>query len=252
MTLGTQVTILGISGSPRSGNTEILVREALAGAAAVSGIQTQFYSFDRREFHPCAARCWKYCAKHGNCCYEDDFQGFYARWLAADGILFGVPVYHMSVPAQVKAAIDRLGNVLAAHYGDDLPRFSKVCAALTQGMDAFGGQELTLQFLVAHFVLMNCIAISGDLLGSYIGAAGIAPGIELDAIQGNQRTLSIARNVGQRVAEMSRVVRAGMDVLEDDLPDQYRFRQDALAKAGTIPGSTRPCEHSDEGEEIDP
>jgi multimeric flavodoxin WrbA len=225
-----QTTILGIAGSPRAGNTEILVREALAGAAQVPGIQTRFYSFDRREVRPCAARCWKYCAQHGNCCYEDDFQEFYDLWLAADGILFGVPVYHMSVPAQVKAAIDRLGNVLAAHYGNDLPRFSKVCAALTQGMDAFGGQELTMQFLLAHFVLMNCIAISGDLLGSYIGAAGVAPGIELDAIQSNQPALSVARNVGQRVAEMSCIVKAGMDVLGDELPEQYRFRPEMLSR----------------------
>lgn len=225
-----QATILGIAGSPRTGNTEILVREALAGAEQVPGIQTQWFSFDRREFRPCAARCWKYCAREGNCCYEDDFQEFFDLWLAADGILFGVPVYHMSVPAQVKAAIDRLGNVLAARYGNDMPRFSKVCAALTQGMDAFGGQELAIQFLLAHFVLMNCIAISGDLLGSYIGAAGVAPGIELDAIRGNKQALSVARNVGLRVAEMSRIVKAGLEVLGEQLPEHYRFRRESLGQ----------------------
>lgn len=87
-----------------------------------------------------------------------------------------------------------------------------------------------MQFLLAHFVLMNCIAISGDLLGSYIGAAGVAPGIELDAIQSNQPALSVARNVGQRVAEMSCIVKAGMDVLGDELPEQYRFRPEMLSR----------------------
>jgi multimeric flavodoxin WrbA len=225
-----EVTILGIAGSPRAGNTEIMVQEALAGAAEVSGVETQFFSFHRRRFDPCVGRCWKYCARHGNCCFEDDFQEFFELWLAADGILFGVPVYHMSVPAQVKAAIDRLGNVLASYFGDDLPRFSKVCAALAQGLDAFGGQELTLQYLLTHFVLMNCLALSGDLLQSYIGAAGIAPGVELDAIRRNERALAVARNVGRRVAEMSHVVKAGLAALGDELPEKYFFRREMLGR----------------------
>ena len=223
-----KVTILGIAGSPRAGNTEIMVQEALAGAAEVPGVQTRFFSFHRRRFRPCMAKCWEYCASHGDCCFEDDFQEFFELWLAADGILFGVPVYHMSVPAQVKAAIDRLGNVLASYFGDDLPRFSKVCAALTQGLDAFGGQELTLQYLLMHFVLMNCLALSGDLLQSYIGAAGVAPGIELDAIRRNERALAVARNVGRRVAEMSCIVKAGLAALSDELPEKYFFRREML------------------------
>lgn len=220
------VSILGIAGSPRAGNTEIMVREALAGAERVSAVQTHFFSFHRRRFAPCVGTCWKYCAREGTCCYQDDFQEFFDLWLGADGILFGVPVYHMSVPAQVKAAIDRLGNVLASHYGDGLPRFSKVCGALTQGMDTFGGQELTLQYLLSHFVLMNCLALSGDLLKSYLGAAGVAPSIDLDAIRSDDGALVVARNLGQRVAEMSHIVKAGLAALGDELPETYFFRRE--------------------------
>ncbi len=230
-----QVNILGIAGSPRAGNTEIMVREALAGAEQVPAVQTHFFSFNRRRFDPCVGRCWKYCAREGACCYQDDFQEFFDLWLGADGILFGVPVYHMSVPAQVKAAIDRLGNVLTSHYGDDLPRFSKVCAALTQGMDAFGGQELTLQYLLSHFVLMNCLALSGDLLRSYIGAAGISPGIDRDAIRSDQGALEAARNLGQRVAEMSHIVKAGLKALSDELPETYYFRPEMLTPRPSRP-----------------
>jgi hypothetical protein len=82
--------------------------------------------------------------------------------------------------------------------------------------------------LLTHFVLLNCLAISDDLLGSYIGAAGIAPGIELDAIRGNERALAVTRNVGRRVAEMSRIVKAGQAVLDDTLPEKYTFRRDML------------------------
>ena len=40
-----EVKILGISSSPRSGNTLIMVHEALKSAETVSGIKTELYSF---------------------------------------------------------------------------------------------------------------------------------------------------------------------------------------------------------------
>ena len=228
-----KVTILGIAGSPRAGNTEIMVREALAGAMEVGQVETEFFSFHRRQFGPCIGECYEYCAEHGDCCFMDDFQEFLDLWLRADGIIFGVPVYHVSVPAQVKAAIDRLGNVLCSHLGEEVPRFSKVCAAITQGLDRFGGQELTMQYLMQHFLVMNCIAIAGDLLDSYIGAAGIAGGIELDAILQDEQGLRTARNVGRRVAEMTRIVKAGLAVLSEELPEGYFFKRDRLGKKRT-------------------
>lgn len=224
------VTILGIAGSPRPGNTEILVQEALQGAREVEGVETVFYTFHGKEIGPCVAECDNYCAEHGDCCFMDDFQEFFRLWLAADGVLFGVPVYHVSVPAQVKAAIDRLGEVLAAHLGNDVPRFSKVCAAIVQGLDKFGGQELTAQFLIEHFLLMNCVAVAGDLLQSYIAAMGIALGIELDAIRQDQYAMSVARNVGRRVAEMTRIVQAGIQALGPALGPEYRFTPEVLGK----------------------
>lgn len=223
-----KVRILGIAGSPRAGNTEILVQAGLEGARQVEGVETVFYTFHGKRIGPCQGECYLFCTENGDCCFMDDFQEFFALWLEADGLLFGVPVYHMSVPAQVKAAIDRLGQVLAGHLGNDIPRFSKVSAALVQGLDNFGGQELTTQFLIEHFLLMNCVAIAGDLLESYIGCNAIAPGIELDAISEDKRALRVARNVGRRVAEMALIIKAGMEALGPALPPEYRFTWETL------------------------
>jgi len=225
-----KVRILGIAGSPRAGNTEILVQAGLEGARQVEGVETAFYTFHGKRIGPCQGECYLFCSENGDCCFMDDFEEFFALWLEADGILFGVPVYHMSVPAQVKAAIDRLGQVLAGHLGNDIPRFSKVSAALVQGLDNFGGQELTTQFLIEHFLLMNCVAIAGDLLGSYIGCNAIAPGIELDAISRDERALRIARNAGRRVAEMALIIKAGMEALGPALPPEYRFTWEMLGQ----------------------
>jgi multimeric flavodoxin WrbA len=226
------VTILGIIGSPRRGNTEILINEALEGAREVGNVNTRVFSFHKKRFEGCAVTCSSYCAKHGRCALKDDFSDFFDAWLDADGILFGSPVYHMGPPAQVKAAIDRLGKILFTHLFRDFPRFSKVSAAIVQGSSRWGGQEITLQFFVQHFLLMNCLAVSGDMPDSYIGAAGLATSsLDTKSILNDKVAMRTARNVGRRLAEMTRIVKVGIEVLHDQLPKEYYFSKENLGKS---------------------
>jgi multimeric flavodoxin WrbA len=163
---------------------------------------------------------------------DDDFNEFFEAWLEADGILWGAPVYHMGPPAQVKAAIDRLGNVLFSHLYKTLPRFSKVSAAIAQGSSRYGGQEITLQFFLQHFLVMNCLAVSGDTPDSYIGAPGLAPSaLDANSILQDEIGMRTARNLGKRLAEMTRIVRIGMKVLGDQLPGEYSFSKEMLGKS---------------------
>jgi multimeric flavodoxin WrbA len=219
------VSILGIVGSPRkNGNTEIMVNEALEGAGEVQGVQTYSYSFHGKKIGGCLADCLAYCRKNGACVLKDDFPGFMEAWLKADGVIFGAPVYHMGPPAQVKAAIDRLGNVLFTHLGGQMVRFNKVCGAVVQGSSRWGGQEITAQFLVEHFLTMNCLPIAGDKPGPYLGAIGHAEkACKRDSILADEFALRAARNMGKRVAETARIVQAGMAQLAGELPDIYFF-----------------------------
>jgi multimeric flavodoxin WrbA len=220
------VRILGIVGSPRkSGNTEIMVERALEGAREVSRVTTETFLFHGRTFEGCKASCIRYCQKHGECVIEDDLAAFMEAWLRADGILFGVPVYHMGPPAQVKAAIDRMGNVLFSYLRGRIPRFNKVCAAIVQGSSRWGGQEITAQFLLEHFVTMYGLPIVGDKPGPYLGAIGYAKTWEPDSIIEDEFGLQASRNLGRRVAETARIVKAGMNLLADELPDVYSMEK---------------------------
>jgi multimeric flavodoxin WrbA len=97
--------ILGIVCSPRlGGNTEILMKEALA-SATESGAQTELVTIAGKNIAPCDG-C-NGCRKTGVCLIKDDMHAIYTKMAAADGIIFGSPVYFGSVSAQGKAVMDR-------------------------------------------------------------------------------------------------------------------------------------------------
>ncbi len=97
--------ILGLSCSPRkSGNTEILVGEALDGAQK-EGAEVELCSLSGKEIKPCDG-CYT-CRETGKCHINDDMQAVYQKLIEADGIIFGTPIYFYSMAAQAKALIDR-------------------------------------------------------------------------------------------------------------------------------------------------
>jgi multimeric flavodoxin WrbA len=185
-----------------------MVERALEGAKAVENVETQLYQLAGKKVHHCIS-CYK-CLETGECVFKDDLQEFIQIYLLADGIIWGAPVYHMSVPASMKALLDRLGNLVLCHYlhqGEIMPRFSKACGAVTTGGHRYGGQDLVLSFLVNSCIMENNIAVSGDsLMGSYIGAGAFSGGgfeaFAKDNVLNDHEGLMCAESVGKRVAEM--------------------------------------------------
>jgi len=97
--------ILAISCSPRKdGNTVAMLNEALK-AAKTEGAETELYSVSGKNIQPCDG-CWG-CTKTGKCHIKDDAALLFDKMLAADGIIFGTPVYFYGMTAQAKAIIDR-------------------------------------------------------------------------------------------------------------------------------------------------
>ncbi|MBM4447669.1 MAG: flavodoxin family protein, partial [Chloroflexi bacterium] len=85
-------------------NSEILVQEALAGAQAC-GAETELITIWDKDIRPCDG-CLS-CEKTGKCHIKDDVQVIYPKMIAADGIIWGTPVYFWSATAQAKMLIDR-------------------------------------------------------------------------------------------------------------------------------------------------
>ncbi len=100
---------LGIAGSPRrGGNTEMLLDRFLAGAES-AGAAVEKVVAARLKIAGCVAcdGCWE----DGHCVVQDDFQAVYEKLVAADVIVLAAPLYFWSLPAQLKALIDRAVSV---------------------------------------------------------------------------------------------------------------------------------------------
>jgi len=106
--------VLIISCSPReNGNTELLLREAFKGASDAKA-DVEFLKLQDFRIHPCL-ECLL-CHKAGECVVNDDMQMLYSKLISMDAIIFGSPIFFMSIPAQGKAFIDRCQPFWAMKY----------------------------------------------------------------------------------------------------------------------------------------
>lgn len=106
--------VIGISASPRlKGNSDLLLREALAGAASV-GAQTEYIRLCDLKIAPCV-EC-NSCRGTGRCRIEDDYQMVLSKLLEADRLIFATPIFFMTVCAQAKILIDRCQCLWANKY----------------------------------------------------------------------------------------------------------------------------------------
>ena len=145
--------VLGISGSPRAGgNTDLLVQTALEELAG-EGIETEFLSLADRPVKPCTG-CLGCATAKEICCVQEDpaFEGIVERFLAADGILVGSPVYFGSATPQTMSLLDRVGYV-SRQNNNFLRR--KVGAAVAVGRRA--GQNFTFAQLNFFFLISEMI-----------------------------------------------------------------------------------------------
>ena len=236
-----RIRLLGISGSPRKGNSLFLLKHALDAAVKTypERVETEIHIFGKTRFAPCDA-CQAHKKLKGECRIQDGFQELRDKWLDADAIIYSLPVYHMGIPGQVKCFIDRLGNSLGYYFSDFLlgepvfhiPRLMKVIGSITQGSHLFAGQEHAQAFINTHAILMRCIPVPGDLWESYIGAGGwteVSPKVsalktlledgKLDA----QIAVRSAQSLGRRIVEMTMIIRDGLKANQTLLAEQPSY-----------------------------
>ena len=187
--------ILGIVGSPRQGgNTEIMVRESLD-AARNSGAETEIVLVAGKNISGCDG-C-EACFKNGICLIKDDMVPIYEQLKAADGIIFGTPVYYGDFPSQAKAVIDR---VHALRFGASLKGGShlsgKVAGGIIVTRRVGAGQVRGLLYNI--FLAHDMVAVRAAI------GYGRAKGDNKEGVGGIQglTALQEARNLGERVVNM--------------------------------------------------
>lgn len=99
--------IVVITGSPRKNGNSFAMTEAFINAAKKKGHTVKRFDAAMKKVGGCHA-C-ETCFTTGKACtFDDDFNTIAPDILEADAIVFTMPVYWYSIPAQVKGVIDRI------------------------------------------------------------------------------------------------------------------------------------------------
>jgi multimeric flavodoxin WrbA len=178
------VKVIGICGSPRKGNTEILLREAL-NAAKKAGAETDLILLKNLDIRHCDGcnRCVEGDAS-GLCYLQDEMQELYKRMESADVIILGSPNYYDNVTGTMKDFIDR-SRILC--------RPGKLAGKLG-GIIVVGGENTTgaSQALKTFFTLNKIKLV--DTVEAVANEAG--------EVSKNKDALLAARGLGKDIAEM--------------------------------------------------
>jgi len=126
--------VIGIACSPRQqGNTEFLIREALAAAKEAGAEETEIVTVANKRILPCnGCEC---CLKTGKCIIDDDMQEIYPKLLDADGIIIGTPVYFWGICGLAKVFIDRTYCLATGHLAIILGPEARIKMKSRRGKD---------------------------------------------------------------------------------------------------------------------
>ena len=99
--------IVVITGSPRKKGNSFAMTDAFIQAAEAKGHTVTRFDAALKNVGGC--RACETCFKTGKACsFDDDFNTIAPAVLDADAVVFSMPVYWYSIPAQIKGVIDRL------------------------------------------------------------------------------------------------------------------------------------------------
>jgi multimeric flavodoxin WrbA len=234
------VRVLGVSASPRRGNTSILVQAALLGAAGLPDTDTEFVALAGRSIAACNG-CGP-CREAGRCVIDDDMQPLYERLLWADAIILGTPVYYGQPSGLAKALMERVQGL---GVGEKRLRL-KVGGSIATGASRNGGQETTLLAVNLWFHICDMLPVGITAPVSQWGATGFTGTDPTDAHR-DTTALKLAPHTvggtqmawmyGRKIATVARIVCAGVAATGLDLPDApygYSLPQDFPAELDDI------------------
>jgi multimeric flavodoxin WrbA len=195
--------VVGVSASPRHGNTEILVKEALTAAQGVSpDITVELVTFSGKRIEPCTD-CGVCVRKKSYCWKKDDWWELIRPLIdpVPAGVIIGTPVYYFSTPSLLRAYFERCTCLMKQLWHSDFPYappdWTRTAAGtVAVGFHRHGGVEHALSS-VHHVLLTNgFVCVGGDYIG---GAAWQLEEDSVDAVLKDEIGMAAAKLVGERV-----------------------------------------------------
>ena len=176
--------ILVITGSPRKNGNSFAMTDAFIRAAEAKGHTVTRFDAAMMKIGGC--RACETCYSTGKACsFDDDFNTIAPAILEADAIVFTMPVYWYSIPAQIKGVIDRIYSLVIG--GKDIA--GKECALITcckeKDMTVTGGVRIPIERTTAlgKWKMVGEVLIPGVL----------KPG-DVDGTDGCEKAAALADN----------------------------------------------------------
>ena len=140
--------IVVITGSPRKNGNSFVMTDAFIKAAEEKGHTVTRFDAALKKVGGC--RACETCYSTGKACtFDDDFNMIAPAILEADVIVFTMPVYWYSIPAQIKGVIDRIFSFVVS--GKDIS--GKECALITcceeEDMSVMDGVRIPMERMCA-------------------------------------------------------------------------------------------------------
>lgn len=228
-----EIKVLGISASMRNGNSCYYLQRGLESISELPyPVSVEIETLRGKKIGPCIG-CSKCREGEYRCIIKDSFQDLFLKWLEADVVIYSTPVYHLSIPGQLKCFLDRLGQSATGYCHVRSARQLKVIGTLVQGAHLAGGEEFAALNILQHSVLMNCIPVSGDGWESYTCAAGWTRNMgENDAMKqlaengdfDTEVALRAAQSLVRRAVETAAIVQCGGRAMKEQLSGDPKYR----------------------------
>jgi multimeric flavodoxin WrbA len=183
--------IVGVNGSPRKkGNTQALLKVAME-SSKISEIKL-IHLVDYKIL-PCdgCGTCWK----TKKCHIDDDLEKVLMELVSSDAIILGSPVYYGTASAQMKAFIDRSGELLGAR---NYPLKGKIGGALSVARR--WGHLTTWTELLLYLLVMRLI-IPG---AGWSAATAQKPNQVTKDEEGVERAKELGESIGKLCKSLSK------------------------------------------------
>lgn len=183
--------IVGINGSPRKkGNTQALLKVAMESSKIRDMKLIQLVDYKILPCDGCGA-CWE----TKKCPIDDDLEKVINELVKSDAIIIGSPVYYGTVSAQMKAFIDRSGELLGAR---GYPLKGKVGGALSV---ARRWGHITTWTTLLLYVLEMRLIVPGAGWGA---ATAMEPNQVMKDEEGVERAKELGDSIGKLCRSLSK------------------------------------------------
>lgn len=189
--------VYGISGSHRSGNTELLVKKALD-VCRQHGLTVGYDSLAEKNIEYCK-NCGA-CRSQKDCVIDDVVAGILDRMKAADAIIVGTPTYFASVSGKLAALFDRTIPLRRNSF-----RLSgKLGGAIAVGGSRNGGQEKAVARIHDWMMLQEMIVVADKKTAHFGGiAVGSKAGDVLKDEAGLETVVNLAENIAVNLGRLN-------------------------------------------------